>query len=91
MADKPPSDDHWLVRPDTIRKMWRYGFGFLLFLMVLDVVLTKTHLIHHHDHFGLEAIPTFSAFYGLIACIVLVVGSKLLGVLLKRPDTYYDD
>jgi len=77
-------DDHWLVRPNNIKLMWR-GF-----LVVLALTVLADLLVEHHPHFGFEATFGFHAWYGFVACVALIVGSKALGSLLKRPDDYYD-
>ena len=77
--------DHWLVRPGTIRWLWIVSALVLAGLVGLDFVT------HKHPHFDAEALPAFASWFGFGACVVLVLGSKLLGVLLKRPDDYYDD
>ena len=80
-----PDQDHWLVRPGTIRLVW-IGFGVIRGALVLaDLV------VHHHPLFGLDATFGFGAWYGFLACVVLVLLAKGLGIFLKRPDTYYDD
>jgi hypothetical protein len=44
-----------------------------------------------HAHFWFEDIPAWGSIYGLIACVVIIVASKLLGKLwLTRPEHYYD-
>ena len=96
MMDLPPSGtpvqmklqtepEHWLVRKDTIRKLWVISAVVLALLTLADLV------IHKHSHFEAEDLFGFGSFYGFIACVVLVFGSKLLGVFLKRKDTFYDD
>jgi len=84
MSDKPGSD-HWLVRPENIRRIWIGSIIVLAVLVLLDLAIEK------HPHFDVEGTFGFGAWYGFIACVVLVFGSKALGKLLKRPDTYYDD
>ena len=44
----------------------------------------------HPAHFEVESWPAFFAVFGFLACVAMVLGSKLLGMLLKREDTYYD-
>ena len=96
MTDLPPSGapvptrlqtepEHWLVRKDTIRNLWIVSAVILALLTALDLV------IHKHSHFEVGDLFGFGSFYGFIACVVLVFGSKFLGAFLKRPDTYYDD
>jgi hypothetical protein len=44
-----------------------------------------------HAHFGFEDFPAWGSLYGLISCVVIIVGSKALGKLwLSRPENYYD-
>ncbi len=76
---------HWLVRPRTIRGMW-IGFSVVLAALVVGDVF-----FHGHPSFGIEGTFGFYAWYGLATCVLMVVVAKLLGVLLKRPDTFYDD
>jgi UPF0716 family protein affecting phage T7 exclusion len=79
-----PGQDHWLVRPATIRRLWAIFIGVLAVLVALDLVVT------HHPHFSLERTFAFGAWFGFVSCVVLVVFAKALGALLKRRDTYYD-
>ncbi|MGE0361981.1 MAG: hypothetical protein AB7H93_10575 [Vicinamibacterales bacterium] len=84
MADRS-SDDHWLVRPATIRGLW-IGAG-----VVLAVVVALDLAVSHHPYFGVDGTFGFGAWYGFAACVALVLLAKALGVVLKRPDTFYDD
>jgi hypothetical protein len=75
----------WIYRPGAVRRLW-IGFAVVLALTVLAGFLADMH-----PHFAFESAPAFFALFGFGACVVLVFGSKLLGLLLKRPDTYYDE
>lgn len=79
-----PEKDHWLVQPETIRRLWIVSIAILAGLVALDL------LIAHHPHFGLDGTFGFAAWFGFLSCVVLVASAKALGVILKRPDTYYD-
>ncbi len=63
----------------------------IVFIAVLAVLVLLDLLISKHPKFAIEGSFGFGAWYGFVACVVLVFGSKALGHLLKRPDTYYDD
>ena len=78
-------NDHWLVRPDTIRMIWTGSIVMLAFTVLADFVVA------HHPHFGIDGTFGFGAWFGFASCLVLVVGSKVLGAILKRRDSYYDD
>jgi hypothetical protein len=79
-----PEQDHWLARPGTIRRLW------VVFLAILAALVLADLVVHHHPAFGLDGTFAFGAWYGFIACVVLVVAAKALGAIFKRPDTYYD-
>lgn len=81
----PDEPQHWLVRKSTIRLIWIVSVVVLAVLTLLDLAIKKKSYFEIEDGFG------FGSWYGFLACVVLVVGSKLLGMVLKRPDTYYDD
>ncbi len=76
---------HWLVRPETIRWIWRWGIAILALLVVGDA------WVHGHPHFSIDGTFAFYAWYGLLTCIAMVLFAKGIGVFLKRDDTYYDE
>ena len=76
-------DDYWLVRPSTIRLLW------IVFMVILALTVLADLFIDHHGDFGIDGTIGFYAWYGFLSCVVLVIGSKGLGVLLKRKDDYY--
>ena len=76
---------NWLVRPTTIKLLWRVGFGTLTLLVLADFV------IHPHVAFGIDGSFGFYSWYGLLTCFAMIFFSKLLAIFLKRKDTYYDD
>ena len=80
-----PEDDHWLARPATIRKLW------IALIAVLALLLAAGLAFPHHAYFDLDGAFGFAAWFGFGASVVLVLGSKAIGIFLKRPDTYYDD
>ena len=77
-------NDHWLVRPGTIKLLW------MIFAVILVVTVMADMFIHHHAWFGLEGTFGFGAWFGFVSCIAMVVFAKALGAVLKRRDTYYD-
>jgi hypothetical protein len=77
-------EDHWLVRPRTISRLWA------VFVVVLAVSVLADLAIEHHPYFGIDGTIGFGAWFGFASCVVLVVVAKALGAVLKRPDSYYD-
>lgn len=81
----PPGEPvHWLVRPGTVRGLW-IGFAAVLAALVLG-----DFLLHPHAGFGIDGTFGFYAWYGLGTCVAMVLFAKALGLILKRPDTYYE-
>jgi hypothetical protein len=78
-------NDHWLVRPRTIRRLWQ------AFIAVLALTVLAEIAIEAHPHFAVERLFGFNALYGFLACAVLILVAKGIGIVLKRPDTSYDD
>lgn len=81
----PEQDNHWLVRPASIRRLW-IGFSVVLALTVIAQLG-----IYIKGYFGVDGWLGFGAVYGFLCCFAMVLVAKALGVLLKRPENYYDD
>jgi cytochrome c oxidase subunit IV len=80
--DKPEIDP-WLVRPDSIRLLWRV-FWAILALTVLAQLLFKVK-----GYFGVDGWIGFGAVFGFLSCLAMVLVAKFLGIFLKRRDDYY--
>ena len=78
-------NSHWLTRRETIRKLW------IIFGLVLALTVLAEAFVAAEAHFSVEAIFGFNAWFGFLACAALIAFAKLLGLWLKRPDTYYDE
>jgi len=78
-------EKHWLVRPETVRWLWRGGLLMLVSLVLADF------FVHAHPYFKIDGTFGFYSWYGLVVCAAMVIFAKVLGVFLKRKDTYYDD
>lgn len=76
--------DHWLTRPDTIRRLW------IVFIVILVATVLADLAVEHHPMFGIDGTFGFGAWYGFASCAILIGIAKALGVFLKRPDSYYD-
>lgn len=76
--------EHWLVRPGTIRMLWA------IFIVMLFLTVAAELFVDEPVHAGLAGTFGFGAWFGFAACAVLILVAKGLGVLLKRPDNYYD-
>ncbi|MDG1204426.1 MAG: hypothetical protein P8N51_03555 [Pseudomonadales bacterium] len=77
------SDDHWLVRPTTIRNIWIAG------ICVLLLTLLAGFFIPTKGYFGIDDWPGFGAVFGFLCCLLMVLFAKALGFVLKRDEDYY--
>ena len=77
-------NDHWLVRPATIRKLW------WIFSIVLALTVVAQAFIYIKGYFAVDGWFGFGAAFGFLACLAMVVFAKLLGYVLKRDEDYYD-
>ncbi len=75
---------HWLVRPETIRKLWIGG------IVILALTVVAQFFIPIKGYFGPDDWFGFGAVYGFGMCALMVVFAKLLGFVLKRDEGYYD-
>jgi hypothetical protein len=76
--------EHWLRRPETIRRLWIGG------LIALAGLVAVEAWIYNHGYFGIDGIIAFNAWFGFASCVAMILISNGLGKLLKRGDTYYD-
>ena len=79
------SGNHRLARPATIKALRNAAIAALAVLVLADLA------VEHHPYFGIDGTFAFGAWFGLLSCAVIVVGVKLVGALLQRPDDYYDN
>ena len=77
-------DRHWLDKPHNVRLLWR------VFLAVLALTVLAEFVVVLHPHFAIETLFGFHAWFGFLACAALILVARALGLLLKRPDTYYE-
>ena len=85
-----PKKTHWLYQKRNLPKLW-----WVLFI-VLILTLIPEFFTHHHSNFTEQNIHVdaswgFYTWFAFISCILMVVIAKILGLLLKRRDNYYDD
>ncbi len=78
-------DQHWLVRRQSIRIMWR------VFIAILALTVAAGLFTAHESYFSIDGYFAFNAWFGFLACAALILFAKVLGYFLKRPDSYYDD
>ena len=73
-----------------MKRTKRWFYACLAAIAIGEVVIPR--LLHaDHAHFWFEDLPAWGSIYGLISCVLIILGSKLLGKLwLMRREDYYD-
>ena len=76
---------HLFDRPRNVRR--------LLYALycVCALLLAADFLVQRHTQHAWDGWPGFYAGYGFVGCVLLVLIAKLLRLVLKRPENYYDD
>ncbi len=83
-APKKAPSRHWLVRPETIRRLWIGGLFALAGLVAVEA------WVYTYGYFGIDGLFAFNAWFGFATCVAMILISNGLGILFKREDTYYD-
>jgi hypothetical protein len=81
---KPKKELTFLDSAKNRKKVRLYFYFFLGILLIVDFLIPK------HGHFPWESAPEFFAVYGFVACVSLIFIAKLLRLLVKRKEDYYD-
>lgn len=81
---KPQKELTFLDSERNRLKVRKYFYVSLVILLIIDFFL------HKHVHFSWENAPFFYAVYGFIACVSLIFVAKLLRLLVKRREDYYE-
>lgn len=69
---------------NTIRVLW-------IFHVLCAALLIIDFVYHRHSMHALEDLWGFYAFFGLVACVVLVLVAKQLRKLVMVDERYYGD
>lgn len=84
-----PDHDTWLERPSTIKGLKIASLGLLAATVAAEAAFVPESKAHFE---GIDGWLGFHAVYGFVTCVLMVLGAKfVLGAMLKRKDTYYDD
>ena len=76
-------NEHFLVRPRTIRGLWWIFSGLLALTVLAQLVF------YVKGYFTVDGWFGFGAVFGFLSCLLMVLFAKALGLLLKRPNDYY--
>ena len=77
-------NQHWILKKGSIKKLWICSV-----LLLITLVLVQT-IFQIKGHFEVESWLGFGAWFGFLACVVMILFSKLLGMVVKKPEDYYE-
>lgn len=72
------------ARPGVLRRLVAAAIA------ALALVVAGQLLVPVHGYFRPEAWFGFAALFGFLACVGMVLVARLIGLLLKRRDDFYD-
>lgn len=75
---------HYFDNPRNVK-----GFLWIVFLISAGLFLLDL-VVHRHVTHPWESIPGFYAFFGFVACGLLVLLAKRLRTLVMRDESYYE-
>jgi len=90
----PPGEEpRWLDDPANVKKIIRVFWASCVVLLIPDVLegIGLVHFKHAHEGFWWENWVGFFAFYGFVACVVLVLIAKQMRKVIMRDEDYYDE
>ena len=76
-------NQHWILKKENIKKLWVCSIVLLVSLILVQLIFPIK------GHFEVESWIGFGAWFGFIACILMILFSKILGLVVKKPEDYY--
>jgi hypothetical protein len=82
--------EKYLEDPVRLTRMKRVFYAILTAIFVSEAVVPEL-LYKDEPHFAYENWPAWGSLYGFVSCVLIIVVSKLLGMVwLTRRENYYD-
>ena len=75
---------HWILKKENIKKLWACSIVLLVFLLLVQLIFPIK------GHFEVESWIGFGAWFGFLACVLMILFSKLLGLIVKKSEDYYE-
>ena len=81
---KKKKEFDYFDRPENIKKLW------LILYIVCGLLVIPDFFTHREPHFAVDHYFGFYALLGFVSCAGLILISKLVGLILKVKEGYYD-
>ena len=82
---KQKKEFDWFDKADNKKKLW------IMLYAVCGLVVAPDFFTHRHAYFGFDGVVGFYALLGFVSCAVLILFSKLVALVLKAKEDYYDN
>ena len=82
---KKKKEFDYFDKPENIRKLW------IMLYAVCGLLVVPDFFTHRHPHFGFDGFFGFYALLGFVTCAALILFSKVVGLVLKAREDYYND
>jgi hypothetical protein len=82
MSQKKEFD--WFDHDKNRKLLWKLLWG------TCGLTLLAEAFVHVHPHFEFDHFFGFSAVLGFVSCAVLIILAKVLGLVLKVREDFYD-
>ena len=77
-------NQHWILKKENIKKLWVCLIVLLVSLILVQIIFPIK------GHFEVEGWIGFGAWFGFTACVLMVLCSKILGLVVKKSEDYYE-
>ena len=77
-------NQHWIKKKENIKKLWVCAIILLVCLVLVQIILPIK------GHFEAESWLGFGAWFGFVVCVLMILFSKLLGLVVKKSEDYYE-
>lgn len=81
---KPKKEFDWFDKAENKKKLW------IMLYAVCGLLVVPDFFTHRHPHFGFDGFVGFYALFGFVSCAALILFSKLVALVLKAKEDYYD-
>ncbi len=77
-----------ILRNYPKRLLWRFYWISLILSLILDIPWLYSKKFHFY--FDFQHLPEFFAFFGLLGCMLLILGAKGIGFFIVKDEDYYE-
>ena len=81
---KQEKEFDWFDKPESHKKLW------IILYVVCGLLVVPDLFTNRHPHFGFDGFLGFYALLGFVSCAILILFSKLVALVLKVKEDYYD-